>query len=175
MKTTARISLKRVLFTARAPSRRWKSDATCLDITNTLDTGVGVRLVRRSRARSSAWFWTAPTVQPANESRCFRRVACCDGGASERRRPARPDVQAVHDAFLTMCAVKSKNLTRADLAVGLGIGVITLLFVGLIILKNNGARSIGLQRWMTRRLSGRKGRPFRQQSRSQYLQLRALQ
>ena len=45
-----------------------------------------------------------------------------------------------------MSAVKSENLTRADLAVGLGIGVIALLLVRLIILKNNGARSIGLQR-----------------------------
>ncbi len=35
------------------------------------------------------------------------------------------------------------NLTRAELLVGLGIGVIALLLVGLIILKNNGARSAG--------------------------------
>jgi hypothetical protein len=45
-----------------------------------------------------------------------------------------------------MCAVKSENLTRADLAIGLGIGVIALLLVGLIILRDNGTRSIGLQR-----------------------------
>jgi hypothetical protein len=38
------------------------------------------------------------------------------------------------------------NLTRADLSVGFGIGVIALLLVGLIILKNNGVRSIGPQR-----------------------------
>jgi hypothetical protein len=38
------------------------------------------------------------------------------------------------------------NLTRADLFVGLGIGVIAFLLVGLIILKNNGARSIRVQR-----------------------------
>jgi hypothetical protein len=39
-------------------------------------------------------------------------------------------------------SVKS-NLTRANLAVGLGIGVITLLLVGFIILKNSGVRSVG--------------------------------
>lgn len=38
------------------------------------------------------------------------------------------------------------DLTRADLFVGLGIGVIALLLVGLIILKNNGARSVSPQR-----------------------------
>jgi hypothetical protein len=38
------------------------------------------------------------------------------------------------------------NLTRADLSVGLGIGVIAILLVGLIILKSNGARSTGPQR-----------------------------
>lgn len=37
------------------------------------------------------------------------------------------------------------DLTGADLLVGLGIFVIALLLVGLIILKNNGARSIGPQ------------------------------
>jgi hypothetical protein len=38
------------------------------------------------------------------------------------------------------------GLTRADLFVGLGIGVIALLLVGLIILKNNGERSVSPQR-----------------------------
>jgi hypothetical protein len=41
------------------------------------------------------------------------------------------------------------NLTRADLAVGLGIGVIALVLVGLIILKSNGVLSIGAQRCPT--------------------------
>ena len=45
-----------------------------------------------------------------------------------------------------MSRINSKNkLTRADLLVGLGIGVIALLLVGLIILKNNGARYVGPQ------------------------------
>ena len=38
------------------------------------------------------------------------------------------------------------NLTRADLWVGLGIGVIALFLVGLIILKNNGAGATSPQR-----------------------------
>jgi hypothetical protein len=42
--------------------------------------------------------------------------------------------------------IAKSGLTRADLLVGLGIGVIALLLVGLIILKNNGARSVSPQR-----------------------------
>jgi hypothetical protein len=38
------------------------------------------------------------------------------------------------------------SLTRAELLVGVGIGVIALLLVGLIILENNGTRSISPQR-----------------------------
>jgi hypothetical protein len=42
--------------------------------------------------------------------------------------------------------IAKSGLTRADLLVGLGIGVIALLLVRLIILKNNGARSVSPQR-----------------------------
>jgi hypothetical protein len=42
--------------------------------------------------------------------------------------------------------IAKSGLTRADLLVGLGIGVIALLLVGLILLKNNGARSVSPQR-----------------------------
>jgi hypothetical protein len=54
----------------------------------------------------------------------------------------------VYDAIRrTKSRINSKNkLTRADLAVGLGISVIAWLLVGFIILRINGARSIGAQR-----------------------------
>jgi hypothetical protein len=44
-----------------------------------------------------------------------------------------------------MRRLKSKKLTRAELAVGIGIGVITLLLVGLIIFRK-GTNSINPQR-----------------------------
>src|SRR5580700_565419 len=119
---------------ARTPSRRCK--AMCL---------VWISRTRWIPARSSAWFAVRahgprlgfglhrpprrPTKAAASEE---WRVATMERQNGDDQHRPMFERCMMH---LTMCAVKSENLTRADLAVGLGIGVIALLLVGLIILK----------------------------------------